>query len=165
MFRSVPGEVGQATIEFALVVPLVALTLLGIFALGRVVWAQSALENAVHEVARFAIVHGGTYMTTCPVGPDDLQRSCAGGGSPSTDNAKAVGRKWAVAAGDELTITVCYGSGCSGNVSVATNRPGTPVTVTGTSVLRLVVPQLASLIFGGTGAYSLSATTTMLVNT
>ena len=84
MFRSVPGEAGQATVEFALVVPLVALTLLGIFDLGRVVWAQSALENAVHEVARFAIVHGGTYMTTCPVGPDDLQRSCAGGGSPST---------------------------------------------------------------------------------
>lgn len=47
---------GQAAVEFALIVPIFVLLLLGIFDLGRAVYASSTLNNAAREGARQAIV-------------------------------------------------------------------------------------------------------------
>ena len=58
---------GQAMVEFALVIPVFILLLVGMFDLGRVVWVNDTLATAAREAARYAIVHG--EKLSCPVGP------------------------------------------------------------------------------------------------
>ena len=48
---------GQALVEFALVIPLFLVLLVGIFDLGRAVFAFNTLTNAAREGARIAIVN------------------------------------------------------------------------------------------------------------
>jgi Flp pilus assembly protein TadG len=48
---------GQALVEFALVIPLFLLMLVGIFDLGRAVFSYNTLTNAAREGARLAIVN------------------------------------------------------------------------------------------------------------
>jgi Flp pilus assembly protein TadG len=48
---------GQALVEFALVIPLFLLLLVGLFDLGRAVFAYNTLTNAAREGARTAIVN------------------------------------------------------------------------------------------------------------
>jgi len=47
---------GQALVEFALVLPLLVVILLGIFDLGRAVYAFNTVSNAAREATRVAIV-------------------------------------------------------------------------------------------------------------
>jgi hypothetical protein len=48
---------GQAMVEFALVIPIFLLLLVGLFDLGRAVFAFNTLTNAAREGARMAIVN------------------------------------------------------------------------------------------------------------
>ncbi len=48
---------GQAVVEFALVIPIFLLLLVGLFDLGRAVFAFNSLTNAAREGARMAIVN------------------------------------------------------------------------------------------------------------
>ena len=155
-----------------MVLPLFLLMLIGIFDFGRIVWARNALENAAREGARYAIVHGGTELTRCPVGPLDPDHpgadpTCPPGGSPSTEAAKDVARAWAIAAGDAFAVGMCYGVGCSAvtETSTDTNGRGTPVTVRTSSTIGLIVPQLFRIINLDIGTVTLDASITMLVNT
>jgi hypothetical protein len=58
-------------------------------------------------------------------------------------------------------VTVCYGTGCSGNTDAvgANNTRGTPITVVVSSTVGLVVPSLL-----GRSSFSLSGNSTMVVN-
>jgi Flp pilus assembly protein TadG len=47
---------GQALVEFAIVIPIFVLILVGIFDLGRAVYAWSTVNNAAREGARQAVV-------------------------------------------------------------------------------------------------------------
>ena len=47
---------GQTLVEFALVIPILLLLMLGFFDLGRAVFFTASLSNAVREGARFGIV-------------------------------------------------------------------------------------------------------------
>jgi Flp pilus assembly protein TadG len=47
---------GQAMVEFALVVPVFVLLLVGLFDVGRAVYAHHTVNNAAREAARLAIV-------------------------------------------------------------------------------------------------------------
>lgn len=47
---------GQAMVEFALIVPLLVLVLMGIFDLGRGVYAYNVLASAAREGARYGIL-------------------------------------------------------------------------------------------------------------
>lgn len=163
-------ERGQALVEFALVFPLFMLLLLAVFDFGRVIWVHNMVQNAAREAARYAIVHGGTATTECPVGPDYLGRTgggagCPTGGSPSTDAAKDVARGIAIGATD-LTITICYGVNCSGDTHTETNTRGTPVTVVVATDVPLITGQLFRLVLGPTTTtFPLVSSATMLVNT
>jgi Flp pilus assembly protein TadG len=55
-----PTGHGQAMVEFALVIGLILLILMGIFDLGRIVYTATALSNAAREGARVAAVTGDT---------------------------------------------------------------------------------------------------------
>lgn len=163
-----PRSTGQALVEFSLVIPLFLSLLMGIFDFGRVVWASNSLASAAREGARFAIVHGGSPMDPCPVGPLSLQYGDPPAASascpypaPSTQAIKNAALSAALAGGTSITVTVCYGVGCSGDADAAgaTNARGTPVTVTVSSQLPLTVPALL-----GFTTFSVSGSSTMLVN-
>lgn len=47
---------GQTLVEFALILPVFILVLVGIFDLGRAVYAYNTINNAAREAARLAIV-------------------------------------------------------------------------------------------------------------
>jgi hypothetical protein len=50
-------ESGQDMLEFALILPILALLVVGIFDLGRVVFFYSSMQNAAREGARLGVVH------------------------------------------------------------------------------------------------------------
>lgn len=49
-------QIGQALLEFALILPFLTLAILGIFDLGWVIYANNTLANAAREGARMAII-------------------------------------------------------------------------------------------------------------
>jgi len=160
---------GQTLVEFALVLPVFLLLLVAIFDLGHVVWANDTLANAAREATRFAIVHGGSASTACPVGPPGgnavippASTDCPYP-SPSTQAIKDAAINWARSSGTDVTVQVCYWAvtACTGdtNEAGATSDRGQKVTVTVTSTVALAAPS-----FFGLGGVSLRATTTMLVN-
>ena len=73
------GADGQGLVEFALVLPVFMVILIGMVDLGRAIWANNSVANSAREAARFASVHGGSCedllgsvcssTNYCPVGP------------------------------------------------------------------------------------------------
>ena len=160
---------GQTLVEFALILPILVILLVGIFDLGHVVWTNDALSNASREAARYAIVHGGSDSTACPVGPapgtlilPTASTDCPYP-SPSVQSIKDEAAQWLQGVGGAQHVYVCYGdvASCTSdtNASGATNTRGTRVTVTVTTDMGLSAPALL-----GIGPFHLSASTTMLVN-
>jgi Flp pilus assembly protein TadG len=60
---------GQALVEFAIVVPVLFLMILGVFEVGRLVFYYHTINHATREGARYAIVHGENAFDGCPSGP------------------------------------------------------------------------------------------------
>lgn len=56
--RRVRREDGQALVEFALVLPVLLMLILGLFDVARAVWQENTLAYAAREGTRYAIVHG-----------------------------------------------------------------------------------------------------------
>ena len=69
--RSAARERGQGLVEFALVFPVFILLLLGIFDLGRAVYAYNTIGDAAREGARVAIVNQIETSPDCVLGPTD----------------------------------------------------------------------------------------------
>jgi hypothetical protein len=167
---------GQGLVEFALVLPIFMVILIGMVDLGRAIWANNSVANAAREAARFAAVHGGSCKdlvstacsssSYCPVGPKGpltavpaASTSCPYP-SPSKTSIRNTATGFLVGGGTTSTVTVCYGSACSGDTdSQSTNVRGTPVTV----VVSTTVPMTLGSFFGFT-TMSVSGTSTMLIN-
>ena len=158
---------GQALVEFALVLPILTLLLAGFWDLGRVVLANDALSHAAREAARYAIVHGGSSLNPCPVGPaaadavvPTASPACPHP-SPSKESIYQVARERSDFAGLAVTVEVCYGAGCTGDTNLpgATNERGTPVTVTVSATVNTGI----IAVLGLTG-FDVSSSSTMLVN-
>jgi Flp pilus assembly protein TadG len=163
---------GQAMVEFALVIPIFILLMVALFDFGRVIWVNDTLSTAAREAVRFAIVHGGSGSTACPVGPPaataevpPASQSCPYP-SPSRQAIKDIAQHWAAGTSADVSVHVCYGvvTTCTSDTDQAvtpapTNARGTRVTVTVTSVVDLSIPSLL-----GFEGFSLQATSTMLVN-
>lgn len=156
-------------VEFAVILPILVLLLVGIFDLGHVVWANDALSNAAREAARYAIVHGGSDSTPCPAGPAPAELAVAPASptcpnpSPSVQSIKDQATKWLAGVGGTPSIWVCYGEvdSCTSDTNElgAENTRGTPVTVTVSTQMGMSAPALL-----GIGPITLTASTTMLVN-
>ena len=162
-----PREDGQALLEFALILPIFVVALLGMIDVGRAIWANNAVANAAREAARYAAVHGGAQTNLCPVGPPaektvipTASTSCQYP-SPSKEGVRETAKQFLIAGGSNVTVTVCYGSGCSGDTDVtgATNARGTAVTVKVASQVPMIMGTLLGL-----QPIAVSATSTMLVN-
>jgi Flp pilus assembly protein TadG len=161
---------GQTLIEFAVLLPVLLMMIMGGLDLGRIVWANDLIGNAAREGARYAIVHGASKTTLCPVGPPSVDTVIPAASpacpypSPSKEGIRQAARNWAIAAGHTVTVQVCYGIGCTGdtNTAAATTSGavrGTPVTVT----VNSRVDMAAAALIGIAGA-DVSASATMLVN-
>jgi Flp pilus assembly protein TadG len=57
LFRRHESKRGQTLVEFALIVPLFILIVLGLFDVGRAVYAYNTASNAARSAARVAIVN------------------------------------------------------------------------------------------------------------
>jgi Flp pilus assembly protein TadG len=163
--RSRHRSAGQALVETALILPVFLMLLMGIVDLGRAVWATTSLASAAREATRYAIVHGGVASDPCPVGPAGpdavipaASTSCPYP-SPSKQSIVDAAVAAAIAGGTNVAVTVCYGSGCTGNTDTTNNGRGEPVTVVMTSTVNLVVPALL-----GMSSFNLSGSSTMVVN-
>jgi Flp pilus assembly protein TadG len=60
---------GQALVEAALALPILIFLLIGLIEGGRFVFYSHALNNAAHEGARYAIIHGENAIDGNPAGP------------------------------------------------------------------------------------------------
>lgn len=66
---------GTAAVEFAIVLPVLLLCVLGVMEFARVIWTQAALDYAVQAAARCAAVD----TLTCPLAdPNQVLRYAAG---------------------------------------------------------------------------------------
>ena len=109
---------GQSLIEFALVLPVLIILLVGVFDLGRAVMMSETLNTAVREGTRYAIVHGA--LAQSPSGPAPLT---------STAVTAAV-RQYTTGINTALTITPSYPDGNSyrgSQVIVTATTPFTPI--------------------------------------
>lgn len=61
------SERGQSLVEFALLMPLLIVLLVGLFDAARAVWLSNTLATASREGTRYAIVHGAA--SDLPSGP------------------------------------------------------------------------------------------------
>jgi Flp pilus assembly protein TadG len=159
---------GQTLVEFAMVLPVLTLMLVGTVDLGRVVLANDTVGAAAREAARYAIVHGSMAADLCPAGPPEPDSyvppaptaDCAHL-APSKEAIREVARRWAMSAGAPVVVEVCYGDPCSGDTDAlnATNKRGTPVTVTVRSTVTMAAGGLI-----GFSSFGVVSTSTMRVN-
>lgn len=157
---------GQSLLEFALVLPVFLVMVFAIIDMGRVIWAYDNLGNAAREGTRYASVHGGWLLTTCPTGPS-LTGSPAVGCPTWTPDSKEptriATRDFLVAGGSSINVYVCYyaTTACTNNSDEAgaSNGRGAFVTVKVTSRVNLITPSL----LGFTG-FDVSGTSTVLIN-
>jgi Flp pilus assembly protein TadG len=102
---------GQTLVEFALIVPIFILMMVGIFDVGRAVYAYSTINNAAHEAVRLAIVD----QNTADVRSRAVSQSVAVG-----VNSADVGVRWLSSAyADVAPCNATPRYGCAVEVSVA----------------------------------------------
>jgi hypothetical protein len=77
---------GQALVEFALVLPILILILMGLFDFGRAVFAYNSLSNSARDGARVAIVDQ-TMVAGVPAGAQAAADQAIGLGLDATDPA------------------------------------------------------------------------------
>jgi Flp pilus assembly protein TadG len=166
--RHLAARRGQTLVEFAMVLPVLMIMLVGTLDLGRVVLANDTVGAAAREAARYAVVHGANAVDLCPAGPPAPDSYVPPAPTadcphlaPSKDAIRAVAERWAMSAGAPVVVEVCYGDGCSGDTDAtgATNARGTPVTVTVRSTVNMAAGGLI-----GFSSFGVVSTSTMRVN-
>lgn len=139
------GERGQSLVEFALILPILVIVLVGVFDLGRAVMLSETLNNAVREGNRYAIVHGST--SSSPLGPATLTTP------PAADNAATTEiRRHAIGINSTLTIVMSWPDGNANKGSEVRIIATTPYT-----------PILSQVFTGGGIAVTLRSGSTMVI--
>ena len=112
-------ETGQGVLEFALVIPIILVLVVGIFEAGRALWIYSAVTNASREATRYGSASGDT-------GSGPAYSDCAG--------IQAIARQLgAPGRVENADITITYDSGpettSEGSCPVATIDSGDRIIV------------------------------------
>jgi Flp pilus assembly protein TadG len=117
--RLIRSERGQALVEFAFVLPVLLLLILGLFDVARAVEQENTLAFAAREGTRYAIVHGSASSSPVP-----YCSSCTNSTITKTvQNA-------AISVNGTLTVTVGYPDGDNkrgSRVSVQATAPFVPL--------------------------------------
>lgn len=61
IYRLAKNRQGQSLLEFALIIPIIIIVLVGIFDLGRAFFALITINNAAREGARYGTMHRGDF--------------------------------------------------------------------------------------------------------
>jgi Flp pilus assembly protein TadG len=132
-----PGrERGTALVEFALILPLLALLCLGVLDLGRAAQLQNRLSNASRE--------GAAVAQFRPTAVDCTAGSIIGG-VRAEDPDLATTEGFAVTVThDDGTTAVAY-TGCGTTSPPRTIEPGDRVIVTAAADFRLISPMISIL--------------------
>lgn len=137
---------GQALVEFALVLPVTVLLIVGLFDASRAVWLTTTLAHATREATRYAIVHGS--QSASPVGPGSATYT-----APDQDTAvAAVVRQYATGVAS-LTIASTWPDGDS--------RRGSRVSVSATAPFS---PILSEALLGGGLRFTLRGSSTLVIH-
>lgn len=123
-FRDRCGERGAAAVEFALILPVLVLLVLGLVEFSRVYNVQISLSNAAREGARNMAIHNnpGQARTAAILAAPSVNPTVTAGQiavSPGTCTA-----------GGPVTVTINY------NVALMTGFFGATIPLTGTGVFR-----------------------------
>ncbi len=100
------GEEGAAAIEFALVLPVLLLLLLGMMEFGLALWRQEMMTNATREAARAGIVASVPRMTDTEI-QTVLESRLSTAGIDLTTAAITIGGAQG-ASGAPLSVQVVY---------------------------------------------------------
>ena len=132
---------GQALVEFALIVPLFLVLLLGVFDLGRGVFMYNGVSQAAREIARTTSVHPRDPLGSSQESIRDGQRS-----SGRSSRAWSTRRRTAACAIDGSPITHALPCTTSDFVKVTVQAPFRPIlffgfgAVTMTSISSVQIP-------------------------
>lgn len=66
---------GAAAVEFAIVLPVLALSVIGAMEVARLIWAQNVLRVAVREAARCSVVQPSICGSASQIGAYAVQRA------------------------------------------------------------------------------------------
>jgi Flp pilus assembly protein TadG len=117
-------ERGQSLVEFALILPVLLILLVGIFDVGRAVVLSGTLNSAVREATRYAIVHGA--LGSPRTGPGAATYT-----APDIDTAvTAVVSQYATGVSSPLTVQSTWPDGNAfrgSRVVVTASTPYTPI--------------------------------------
>lgn len=138
--RDADGDVGQALVEFALIIPVLLILIVGLFDVARAVEQENTLAYAARYGARYAIVHGST--SSSPIGPCS---SCSDATITSevTRNAVSV---------TNITVTIDYPD--------ANNDRGSHITVDATAPF---VPLASQFLLNGALSVTLRGGSEMVI--
>jgi len=67
------GQSAQSLTEFALILPVLMLILLGVVDFGRVFYYWTSIANAAREGARYGITHPTAITSTCKADPSNVK--------------------------------------------------------------------------------------------
>lgn len=115
---------GQALVEFALVLPIFLLVLVGLFDLGRAVFAYNSITNGAREGARLAIVNQSTALIK--------QRAI---------------NQVAIAETADPSVTIAFYRDATLTTTCTTATVGCMVSVEFQSTYRPITPIISSFIF------------------
>lgn len=116
-------ERGQALVEFALILPVFLLIVLGILEVARAVWQENTLAYAAREGTRYAIVHGAGSES--PSGPGASTYT-----APDQDTAVGDVVRRAAIGVPSITVSVTWPDGNNqrnSRVTVAASAPFVPL--------------------------------------
>ena len=151
------SEKGQSLVEFALVIPIVILIMVGLFDLGHVVFENNTLSDGARQGARIASVNPRAANYCADV--DEAVRSATRGleFDRYTVTYKTVNSTGAVSG----SYIICSDGATTGALLPATARPGDRVVVALEASVTLATPLISRAT--GRPGFDLTAESTMQV--
>jgi hypothetical protein len=149
-------------VEFALILPVLALLVMGMVDFGRAFYVYEAITNAAREGARFCSLYPGASSATSP--PSGVWKRVVTSGS-SPDTAELGGRIVAADVTLEVWVTpagVVPSGSAQDPLSCGPGSDGKDVTVRVTARFSAITP-LISRVWGG-GPLSIRSRATMPVS-
>ena len=116
-------RVGAATVEFAVIAPVLILLVLGMIEVGRGVNVQHVLLNAARAGCRVAIIEGATQQTI----NDRVEDNLAGSGVSAPEITVTPNPLSSAVTGDPVTVTVTVNYGDVSWVPVPKFLAGTDI--------------------------------------
>ena len=128
------GQRGVALVEFALVLPVVAVLLIGILEFGVIMFDKNDVTEAARDGARQAAVNAGGSNAVCSASNNWLGAACNLAPSGSQICVRALDGN--VAIGSQVRVRVTYQYNWISAIGSALTG-GSPLTLSGTSIMRI----------------------------